>query len=797
MKHNLFLFLLLALCLSFAIKSAETDHNKPISSLLLQWKADLQLANTTFSNPDLDTEALIHLREQLIEIRDSASDARNKINLEINSFQDQIITLSPPPVAGAPAESDSISRKSLNDRLAGLQEQLKQTDLVISGSDDTLKHLSVLQIQLFTKKIFSRGLSALNPKVWEKGIPEFCDKLIVVKNQFTVWQSAQTSQFIKSTFIHLTVTLLIIFVFIWTFSQWFSRIFGRTSKAQMPTYLELLRAALAFVFDRSLLLMSLTISGYLVLNHEFQWSESWHDFANAVVLALLMVILVVAVSRAMLAPFDNRWRLMPLNDADAIYVHKVIVGLAWVFAIDLVVKVWFDANGASVELTILRQFWVGLFITVLLFALLMRRQLWRMDIQHRRKISNKSMIWRSLRALIAFLALMIPVSAIAGYVAFSRLLGTQIVLTGALYVLLSIFIALCNDLIEELLSKDAEIGDKIRHNLDLSEEGAEMLAFWLKAVATTVIYVCAILTLLVIWGAGGDDISTWLYSAFFGFKVAGVTFSISTLFLAILVLSGILLLTRLLQRFLERVILPRTRFDLGIQNSIRAAVGYIGFVLAAGMAISTLGIDLSKLAIIVGALSVGIGFGLQNIVNNFVSGLILLIERPIKLGDWVIVNDLQGYVKSINVRATEIQTFDQASVFIPNSNLISNPLLNWTHSDKTGRVVVPVGVAYGTDTHKVKNLLLESATAHSAVLNSMPPVVLFKGFGDSCLNFELRVFVKDISKMFTINSDLCFAIDAAFRKEGIEIPYPQQDVHWKDMERLENLIAKIMSSKMS
>ena len=175
----------------------------------------------------------------------------------------------------------------------------------------------------------------------------------------------------------------------------------------------------------------------------------------------------------------------------------------------------------------------------------------------------------------------------------------------------------------------------------------------------------------------------------------------------------------------------------------------------------------------------------------------MLIERPIKVGDWVVVGDKQGYVQNIKVRATEILTFDRASVFIPNSDLISHPLLNWTHADKTGRVIVPVGVSYGTDTRKVHDILLEVAAAHPAIFRSPPPSVLFKGFGDSCLNFELRAFILEVDKVLAVSSDLCFEIDAAFRREGIEIPYPQQDVHWRDIDRLESLVEKILTEKRS
>ncbi|MEE9342236.1 MAG: mechanosensitive ion channel domain-containing protein, partial [Gammaproteobacteria bacterium] len=181
-----------------------------------------------------------------------------------------------------------------------------------------------------------------------------------------------------------------------------------------------------------------------------------------------------------------------------------------------------------------------------------------------------------------------------------------------------------------------------------------------------------------------------------------------------------------------------------------------------------------------GALSVGIGFGLQNIVNNFVSGLILLFERPIKTGDWVVVGQTEGYVKRIRIRATQIQTFDRSDVIVPNSELISHQLTNWMYQNQHGRARIPVGVAYGSDTEKVKDLLLAVAADHSRVIKTSiapEPNVLFLGFGDSALNFELRVFIYNISDRLSVVSELNFAIDKAFREQGIEIPFPQRDVH--------------------
>ncbi|RUY15702.1 mechanosensitive ion channel, partial [Mesorhizobium sp. M7A.F.Ca.CA.001.13.2.1] len=183
-------------------------------------------------------------------------------------------------------------------------------------------------------------------------------------------------------------------------------------------------------------------------------------------------------------------------------------------------------------------------------------------------------------------------------------------------------------------------------------------------------------------------------------------------------------------------VMARGKVDTGVRNSIRLAVGYAGVALAALVGISAAGIDLSSLALVAGALSLGIGFGLQNVVSNFVSGLILLAERPFKVGDWIVAGDVSGTVKKISVRATEIETFQRQSVILPNSNLINNAVGNWTHRNKLGRVDIKVGVAYGSDVKQVHAVLLEIARSHPMVLKNPEPFVLFSNFGPAALEFE-------------------------------------------------------------
>ncbi len=304
---------------------------------------------------------------------------------------------------------------------------------------------------------------------------------------------------------------------------------------------------------------------------------------------------------------------------------------------------------------------------------------------------------------------------------------------------------------------------------------------WAHVSLALSIWVAAALGLLWIWGAEerATAIATRLLDA--GFNVAGITFVPVRIVVGILLATVLMRLVRHLRDRLGTNWLARSQWDTAARESMATLFGYAGMVIAVLAGLGFAGFNLTNLAIVAGALSVGIGFGLQNIVNNFVSGLILLSERPVRRGDYVRVGDVEGEVRKVHIRATEIETLDRVSVIVPNSELIANPVHNWRLRDPYIRVVIRVGVAYGSDTELVTKTLREIGVSHQHTLPDNTPGVpdthvFFTDFGDSSLMFELRTFIRDVNKRGVVASDLRFAIDRAFREKNITIPFPQRDI---------------------
>jgi potassium efflux system protein len=394
---------------------------------------------------------------------------------------------------------------------------------------------------------------------------------------------------------------------------------------------------------------------------------------------------------------------------------------------------------------------------------------------------------KTVRWLTSVIHLSLTLALIAEWIGYRNLaLGLA---QGVLGSLLALGITLLLDRLFRELYSNLDYGRRpwnrrLRQTMGLKPGDTMPGLFWLRLITVITLWLLFGYVMLQVWDVSDTitlDIQTYLTQ---GFTIWSLEIIPARFASAVITIALILTIGGWFRKRMESTWLQHTRLDRGAREATVTITGYMIVTIAAITGLSIAGFNFQSIAIIAGALSVGIGFGLQNIVNNFISGLILLFERPIKTGDWIMVGNTEGYVKRIRIRSTEIQTFDRADVIVPNSELIASQVTNWMLHDSRGRARLPVGVAYGSDTQKVKTILEHVAEEHPRVVNdgSTPkPKVLFRGFGESSLDFELRCFIQDIDERLQVVSDLNFAIDAAFRENGIEIPFPQRDLHVRDL----------------
>lgn len=504
------------------------------------------------------------------------------------------------------------------------------------------------------------------------------------------------------------------------------------------------------------------------------WRQDQGGFFVLLVDGLLVYLLARATIRTFLRPAAPAVPFLELPEGVARSLCRRLQMLALLLLIGKLLTVLLNEDLLDIPMWhLMRAVWH--FLTVLNVVWI----LWLMQrLEH----------WHSRWGIGLLLSLMFLSSLAAIWLGYQEL--GRLVILGLIGTLVGLALAvlvagLLDDLFDGLEEGRHNWQRRLRRTVGVKDGDYPPGIGWLRLLANLVLWSGYAAAVLYIWGLSQQGFSK-IHSYFSdGFQVAGFNIVPSRLVLAILIFALLLTLSRWFTTRLNSKWLQKTRMERGAREALVTFSGYTILALAILFALSIAGIEFTNLAIVAGALSVGIGFGLQNVVNNFVSGLILLFERPVRTGDWIEVGQTTGTVKRISIRSTKVQTFDRAEVIVPNSELISGQVTNWTLDTPWGRVLAPVGVAYGSDTAKVKQILLEVAEAHPLVVRDNPlwpnPQVFFLAFGASSLDFELRVIVRDIKERARVISDLNFAIDQAFREHGIEIPFPQQDVYIKEV----------------
>ena len=748
------------------------------------WGLLLDLVSAELDRPETGPALVEALRPQIETLQREAAAAAAAAATDTAAIQQLLDALGPPPPEGEPPESATVAaeRAVLEERRIEREGHLKQAELILTRARQVMERIAETRRERSTRRLLERGPSPLSWTVLSNAGPH---ALGVVRRladtPLDQWLpargTARWTDWQPLTVLALVLTIIVVV----PARRWMLRHHVRDRDIGTPSFPRRIHAAILVGIARGALPSLIGIVPLAFLLSAPAERGIAADGLVAAFGALAGIVLTGGVARAALAPYSpDGWRLAPLTGESARGLYRRIRALT-----GLVGVLFFVEYLAARHLPMPRE--LAVFYRLLadgavaaFVLLLLPAHLWRrrdapgIATTPEPSDSGALRIGAALRAAAAIAALSVPILSLAGFEPLANYLAVSLVKTVVVLGLAAIAHGVARDTVILALSRrDAGAGAAGA----TGREGATMLRFWLVVAIDTLIAIVAVVALLASWGFAWVDIKAGLATAVDGFRIGSFRLSITDLMFAIVIFLALLTATRWLQRLLETRVFPQTRLDAGMRNSLKSTVGYVGLIIAVAVAVSIAGLDLSNIAIIAGALSIGIGFGLQNIVNNFVSGLILLAERPIKIGDWIVVGEHEGFVQRINVRATEVRTFQHSSVIIPNSELLSSALVNWTHKDATARIEIPVGVSYGADVDLVRNTLTEVAAAHPEVMPEPEPFVLFTAFGDSSLDFELRCYTSQADRRVRIATAMRFEIVRLFRERGIEIPFPQRDVH--------------------
>ncbi len=781
------LVVLVLFCALAADLLAQTrTPSRPFSVVVEGWTRDLDRARDYTRGALQTAERTGRVRARVLAIRTEATAARDAAGAEAAAAQRLLDALGPPPADDEPPEPDDVAanRAEFGENLQFYRARVAQAELTIARAGEILSALTELARAELLEELFTAYPYPLAPDTLWTAAPAVAERFLALARAPGEWWRTLPAERRSPALLWRPFAVLAVAAALgWAIRRMVLARFGRTSAIETPSYTRRFVGAVAEGLASGVL-PALILAGLLwrAGSDVALVSGLFQDMVVMFCAAMILLVLTTAMSRAVLAPDWPDWRLAPIPPQNAVKLNRRVGLLACIIAVSLFLNSTIGdiAVSPAVE-SVWESFWSMIAAAAIL--LLMQPGLWGDpaapdggdETVDTPAVSEASRFWRALRALIMLIAAAGILSCLVGYPMFGAYLIDNLLSTGIIIGVLFVGRGLLRELIGGALRAGWVVGTLgIRHRTRM------VLKFWLRALLDVLVFAFGLIAVVPAWGVPIRDVWDWTAEFLQGFTVGNVTISLTDIAIAVAVFILAIVITRMLQRALAEKVLPQTQIDVGVQNSLASGFGYLGVVLAIAIAVATVGIDLTNIALIAGALSVGIGFGLQNVVNNFVSGLILLIERPVKVGDWVVVGENEGFVKRISVRATELQTFQRASVIIPNADLLSNSVMNWTHKDRYGRIEIPVGVAYGSDTGQVREILLGVARAHDRVLSWPEPFVLFRDFGASSLDFELRCFTDDVIYRLVIGSDLRYEIDARFRDAGIEIPFPQRVVHMAD-----------------
>jgi small-conductance mechanosensitive channel len=764
---------------------ANRDVGVNIETAINGWQHELDRLESALQKPRLRYSELNDLRDELQRVRAGIEDFSKRLEPPLAAAKDQVALLGPAPAAGQPPEPEqaALNRAGLN-YLFGLlsagQAAVHSANLRI---DQLINTIQDIRRKNFTTSLLQPVPGIYSYQTWAN-LPDYVPSATSrVRDLLVEWWDSVRDQ---------NEVLLIGFeaILLWlvlTIAAWHGvHRLRRWAHDGEPPFWRRASSAAGVILLRILPVVApiMFLYGMIAETHALPERVDWIFYSTAQ--SIIIIFAVNALVTTVFAPWSSQWRLIPASDRAAARICGLILTLAIAYGVTTLIYVVTRIVQAPFALTVAVAFPSSLLLAAIIVAILLTP----LDGQHQERMP--SLRWlTALRIPIWITVAAIVVCALGGYLALSRFLAQQLIVTGSILSFVYLLLLWVDGLMHGLGDDSAATGLWLKERAGLEQRRRKQLVLPIGLVLKFAVLVFSVPLILLQWGYRWPDIYDW-YSQFFGFQIGNTQVSFGVLLASIIVFGLAYAAARVFQGWLDAHVLKPAGISGGVRDSIRIGVGYVGIVIAALAAFSYAGFNLSNLAILAGAFSVGIGFGLQSVVNNFVSGLILLAERPIKVGDLVVVGGEEGYVRKISVRSTEVETSERARVLIPNSYFITEKVKNWTLRDNTRRVVIPISVGYGCDPRKVMATLLKVAQDNPNVMTTPAASVDFD-FGADSLNFKLYAFVYDLNKGGSTSTDLRIAILDAFNEAGIAMPFRQTGAMPQNMDWFREAVAEYVS----
>jgi potassium-dependent mechanosensitive channel len=718
-------------------------------------KKSLDEIESTVDSEDITGETLAGFRDKLNSATDILRKKIDWLEPRAREAEDRLKELGPAPAKDAPPESAEIAsqREELTAQFNDVDGELKQARVLTVRTDQLGDRVAQKRHALYANELFARSASILDPSFWGEVYRALPIELRSIEALLDTWSERHTRpRWAAAALIIIGIIALAVALTRW----WLPRLIGEPSNTRSAKAWAALWVFAWYAIRTPLAafaaLLALTTFGLLTVRLE--------QIAQGLVAGMAAAAFGHGVARGLLAPEHPHRRLVQEDDETARCFYNHLVWASRALGVLIVLQVIHKILFAPLVITVATNALFAAATAAFLVHLVLRLG----TIKKNRGDALIAASWAHPLGLL--MAVLIGVALVAGYAGVAAFISLRVIVAAAVFGALYLLLVITQTLFASVNEQTAK-GQMLAESLGIDPRTLGLSGALLSALIRVLLIVSSFLLIIGPWEVSTADLFDTVRNIPFGFKIGEIRVSFQTILVAIAVLVLLLVVVRLMQRWLERELLPRTGLEPSLQLSIVTIFGYVGAITAIALALSGLGFDLQKIALIAGALSVGIGFGLQSIVSNFVSGLILLTERPIRVGDSIVVKGEEGWVRRVRVRATEIETFDRASVIIPNSEFITGVVKNWTRANRLGRIVVKVGVGYDSDPAQVRDILTDIANAHPQVVQTPPPAAYLVAFGETALEFELRCVVAEVEKGLSVRSDLHYAIIQKFREAAI------------------------------